>query len=155
MIIEQFDTEHFSAHYDTDQRILFVTYRGVLTPQVTIQFYQWLGKMIQNRPELVAEALGSIFDFRQVTEFDHRNLTSAQRQSQQVNTQVDLSHHPVAMIVGSMLQEQILRLELKISPQQTRKRIVRSEEAALTFINRFQSVEKKPDKIRETSPEIP
>jgi hypothetical protein len=144
MIIERLDTENFSAHYDTDKRILFVTYRGILTPQVTMQFYQWLGKMIENRPELVGEALGSIFDFRQVTKFDHRNLTSAQRQSQHVNTQVDLSHHPVAMIASSMLQEQILRLELKISPQQTRKRIVHSEEAARVFINKFKSVQEKP-----------
>ena len=67
MIIEQVETEQFSAHYDTEQRILFVTYRRVLTPQVTAQFYQWLVKTIQNRPELVGEALGSIFDFRQVT----------------------------------------------------------------------------------------
>jgi hypothetical protein len=151
MIIERFDTDNFSAYYDTDPRILFVTYRGVLTPQVTVQFYQWLGKTIQNRPELVAEAFGSIFDFRQVTEFDNRNLTSAQRQSQQVNTQIDLSHHPVAMIAGSMLQEQILRLELKISPQQTRKRIVRSEEEALAFINSFQSLDEKSSQTPETS----
>jgi hypothetical protein len=152
MIIEQVETEHFSAHYDTEQRILFVTYRGVLTPQVTGQFYQWLVKTIQNRPELVGEALGSIFDFRQVTEFDNRNLTSAQRQSQQVNAQVDLSHHRVAMIAASMLQEQILRLELKISPQQTRKRIFRSEEEAFAFINQVQSPEEKPEPTPESSP---
>ena len=144
MIIEPIETEHFSAHYDSDQRILFVTYRGILTPQVTAQFYQWLGKMIQSHPHLVGEALGSIFDFRQVTKFDNRNLTSAQRQSQQVNAQVDLSHHRVAMIAANMLQEQILRLELKISPQQTRKRIFRSEEEAFAFINQSQSVKEEP-----------
>lgn len=151
MIIEQVETEHFSAHYETDSQILYVTYRGILTPQVTMQFYQWLGKIIQSHPDKVATARGSIYDFRQVKGFDNRNLTSAQRQSQQFNTQVDLSHHPVAMIVDSMLQEQILRLELKISPQQSRKRIVHSEAEAIEFLNQFQSPEEKPAPKRESS----
>jgi hypothetical protein len=71
---------------------------------------------------------------------DSRNLTSAQRQSQQFNTKADVSNHPVALLVDTFMQEQILQVELKISPQQDRKRIVRSEDEAYAFIASFHPV---------------
>jgi hypothetical protein len=142
VILERIDTDHFSAWYDDEQQILHVVYQGVLTADTTAQFYRWLGEVIQRCPQDVVRAKGSIYDFRGVTGFDSRNLTSAQRQSQQLNNKADMSGHPVALLVDSYLQEQILRVELKISPQQDRKRIVHSEEEAYAFIASFHPVEK-------------
>jgi hypothetical protein len=145
MILEQTDAENFSAWYDDEQKILHVVYKGVLTPDTTTQFYRWLGELIQRRPADVVRARGSIYDFRQVTGFDSRNLTSAQRQSQQLNTKADMSSHPVALLVDTRLQEQILHVELKISPQQDRKRIVHSEDEAYAFIASFHPVDEKAE----------
>src|SRR5262245_38336564 len=113
MIVEHIDTEQFSGWYDDETLILNVVYKGVLSPDVTAQMYRWLGEVIQRRPADVVRARGTIYDFRQVTGFDSRNLTSAQRQSQQFNNNNDVSNHPVALLVDTFLQEQILRVELK------------------------------------------
>jgi hypothetical protein len=137
MLIAQFESDPFSAWYDEQTQILHVVYKGVLTPDVTAQVYKWLGEVIQQHPQEATRARGSIYDFRQVTGFDSRNLTSAQRQSQQFNAKVDLGNHPVALLVDTLMQEQILRVELKISPGQDRKRIVHSEGEALAFIASF------------------
>jgi hypothetical protein len=141
MIIAQIESEQFSGWYDDQEQILQVVYKGVLTADVTIQVYRWLGEVIQKNPAEVSRARGSIFDFRKVTGFDSRNLTSAQRQSQQLNARTDVGNHPVALLVDTLLQEQILRVELKISPQQDRKRLVRTEAEALAFINNFHPVD--------------
>ncbi len=140
MIIAQIDSDQFSAWYDDQGQILHVVYKGVLTADVTTQVYRWLGEVIQQHPAEAVRARGSIYDFRQVKGFDSRNLTSAQRQSQQFNAKLDLGNHPVALLVSTPLQEHILQVELKISPQQDRKRLVRSEEEALAFISNFHPV---------------
>jgi hypothetical protein len=143
MIIEKIEAEQFTAWYDDDVNILYVVYKGILTSDVTAQVYRWLGESIQRRPQEVVRAKGSIYDFRQVTGFDSRNLTSAQRQSQQLNAKVDISNHPVALLVSTPLQEQIIQVELNISPQQDRKRIVRTEEDAYNFIVSFHGANEK------------
>jgi hypothetical protein len=143
VILESIDTEQFSGWYDDETQILHIVYKGVLSPDVTSQMYRWLGEVIQRRPADVVRARGSIYDFRQVTGFDSRNLTSAQRQSQQFNNKVDVTNHPVALLVDTLFQEQILRVELKISPQQDRKRMVHSEAEALDFIANFHPTEEE------------
>lgn len=143
MILERIDSKEFSGWYDDETSILHVVYKGVLTPDVTTQMYRWLGDLIQRRPADVVQAKGSIYDFRQVTGFDSRNLTSAQRQSQQFNNKIDMTNHPVALLVDTLMQEQILRVELKISPQQDRKRVVHSEAEALDFIASFHPTEEE------------
>ena len=148
MIIERMEAEQFTAWYDDDVNILYVVYKGVLTADVTAQVYRWLGDAIRRNPAEVSRARGSIYDFRQVTGFDSRNLTSAQRQSQQLNNQVDMSNHPVALLVQTPAQETIIHVELKISPQQDRKRLVRTEEEAYNFIVNFNPVEKKTEASR-------
>ncbi len=152
MLLEHTDSENFSAWYDDEQQILHVVYKGVLTADTTAHFYRWLGEIIQRRPAEVVNAKGSIYDFRQVTGFDSRNLTSAQRQSQQFNTKADMSNHPVALLVDTYLQEQILRVELKISPQQDRKRLVHTEAEAYAFIASFHPVD---DKTESSTPALP
>ncbi len=137
MIIEHLERDNFTLWYDTDERVLHVRYRGTLSPETTRAFYTELGGVIQRNPLEVGRALGSIYDFRDVSQFESRNLTAAQRQSQDLNSRFELANHPVAVLVGTRLQESILRVELSISPQQNRKRVVWSEAEGLAFINAF------------------
>lgn len=132
-----FETEHFTAFYDEESRILFVTYRDALTPSISAQFYRWLGQTAQNHPDKVLTARGSIFDFREVTSFGSGNLTSVQRQSQQIGHKMELSNHPVALIAKTVYQQEMLRLTMQITQKQDRKRIVSSVDEALAFINEF------------------
>lgn len=131
------DSEQITARYDAQTRILHVTYRGVLTPAVSAQFYNWLTEQARTHPEVVSTALGSIYDFRQVTRFESTNISSAQRQSQQVNREFDFSHHPVALIADTLYMQQLLAVTMKITPQMERKRIVSSPEEAVEFISSF------------------
>jgi hypothetical protein len=140
MILEQTSTPSFDASYDNETGLLRVLYKGTLTPDVTVQFYRWLGEVISKHPGELHKVRGSIYDFRQLTGFSSSNLTSAQRQSQQLNSKADMSHIPVALIAKDRMQAELLRVELKISPQQERKALVWSEDEALAFISRFNPV---------------
>lgn len=131
------EEKQVTAYYDPEARILHVIYRGILSPEVSARFYHWLGAAIARFPEEVNRARGSIFDFREVTQFDNANLTSAQRESKTLNQQGDFADHPVAMLVGNNTQEEFVRLTLMITPGQKRKRIVFSPEEALVFIDLF------------------
>lgn len=131
------ETESFTAYYDETQSILFVRYHGQVTPAVSAQYYQWLMSIIKENPERVGSARGSIYDFRDVKEVATSNMSSAQRQSQQVNQQADLQNHPVAVIARDTVQHGQLSVTMKISPQSDRKRIVRSDAEALAFIDAF------------------
>jgi hypothetical protein len=133
----QLHSENIDAHYDEEQCLLFVRYRGVMSPAVTAQFYHWLGDVAKQHPQKVMAARGSIYDFREVTEFATSNLSSTARQSEQVNQQIDLHNHPVAIVARDAMQVALLTVTMKVSGQQDRKRIVRSEEEAAAFIETF------------------
>ena len=111
--------------------------KGQLPPATSAQFYQWLIESIKANPHLLTEARGSIYDFRDVTELANANMSSSQRQSQQVNQQVDLQNHPVALIVKDSVQRALLTATMRISPQQDRKRVVQSEAEAMAYIDSF------------------
>lgn len=131
------DNEHFSVHYDFEERLVRVRYKGQLTPATSAHFYQWLMDAIQANPQLLTEARGSIYDFRDVTELANTNMSSSQRQSRQVNDQVDLHNHPVALIAKDSVQRALLTATMRISPQQDRKRVVGNEAEAIAYIEAF------------------
>ncbi len=130
-------SEHIAAYYDEERQILRVKYLGVLTPAVTAEFYQWLGSIIKAQPAKVMTARGSIYDFRDVTEFANSNISSTARQSEQVNQQADLQNHPVAIIAKDAIQSATLTVTMRVSGQQDRKRIVKTEADAIAFIDEF------------------
>jgi len=148
------EAEQFSAYYDEQERILFVTYSGIVTPDVTAQFYSWLIQSLAERPEIVETARGSVYDFRKVARFENKNLTAAQRESQNLNQRFDLTSIPVALIVGSMYQEQLLRVTMQIQPGQERKRIVRSVDEARAFFAEFHRKHgsRQPENTGHTKP---
>lgn len=135
MNIPRLDTEQITVTFDTDTGISVVTYRGELSPQVTVQYYQFLPKFLEVVD--VQDIYGSIYDFRQVTKFHNTNLSTAQRASQSANTHYDFSAIPIALLVETLLQEQMVRVSMKVTPQETRKRIVKSEAEAKAFFKSF------------------
>ena len=60
MTIPSLESDSVQAHYDTEKKLLRVTYKGILSPEVTNQFYGWLIPIMQQHPHLVTEARGSI-----------------------------------------------------------------------------------------------
>jgi hypothetical protein len=133
-IIVPLETENVQADYDAEAKILRVTYKGVLTPQVTVEFYTWLGGIMQQNPTLILEALGSIFDFRQVTDFKSSNITTVRKQSQTVTQNPEAKNHPVALVVETIFQERMVSVTLKMTEQQDRKKVVNSIEEAQDYI---------------------
>lgn len=128
-------TDEIDARYDATEKLLIVVYQGVLSPEVTSQFYGWLINLMKENPALVAEARGSIYDFRQVTDFQSKNITTARRESSSVTQTADVRDHPVALVVESKLQERMVESTMRITQQTDRKRVVHTIEEAKAFID--------------------
>jgi hypothetical protein len=133
MRFERLELEHVSGHYDEVSGILFVAYRGSITSDTTAKVYAWIGRLIE-QGDGVDTTRGSVFDFREVTDFALGNLTTTQTRSQSLNTKFDISHHPVALIVGSLYQRMMVKTAMYVTPQQKRKQMVESMDEALNFI---------------------
>lgn len=133
MEIKTLEAETVSARYDAENALMFITYKGVLTPQITSQAYNWMTEIMQDIDSLD----GAVFDFREVKQFDNSNLTSAQRQSQAFNSKFDVSRIPAALVVSNAYQERMMQLSLNLSPQQDRKKIVWNIEDAVQFIKDY------------------
>ena len=134
--LPRLETEQVSAYFDETTQFVYVIYKGKLTTEVTIRLYEWLGEasLIIDRKNIK----GSIFDFSAVTDFDTRNLNTAQKESRRANTEIDFSHIPVALVVNTTLQEQMVTLSMKVTPEEHRKRVVKSEAEGLAFIAEWQ-----------------
>lgn len=136
-LFEELHTEHIDGFFDEKARILRVQYRGMVTAQVTRDVYAWIGRLIVVAHGNVNIARGSIYDFRDVTRFDSLTLSTTQRSSQAINRETELRYHPVALIVRTPFQREYVRLTMKVSPQEDRKKIVESVEDAEKFIAEF------------------
>jgi hypothetical protein len=121
------------AYVDVEQQIGYVIYRGKLTQEATAQVYKWMMDLFKKYGVQIVR--GGIFDFREVTEFERNNLSAVQRRSRELNTAADFSATPIALVVSTLIQEQMVRVGQQVTPQQDRKRIVRSVEEGLAFIN--------------------
>jgi uncharacterized protein YggU (UPF0235/DUF167 family) len=134
-ITSNIDPTKATCHYDKEQRILYVTYLNELTPEITGQVYNYIGSLLQS---IGAEAiLGGIFDFRQVKKFHSSNVSTVQRTSTNLNVNYDMSHIAVALIANGLQQENTVRISMRVTPQEHRKRIVNSVEDAMAFITEF------------------
>lgn len=129
--IVHFETDRMVAYFDNERRYAWITYRGVLIPETTVTFYEWLGDV--DAAIDIKSVHGCVIDFRPVIEFDQRNLRATKRESQTANTQLDMSHIPVALIIDTSYQGQMVRISIQATPQPERKRIVKSIEEAFSF----------------------
>lgn len=134
------ETDGFIGYVDPVKDIAFVLYDGALTPQVTARAYEWLDTILAEREP----ARGSVFDFQRVTRVENSNISSAQRQSQTLNKNHDMSRIPVALIVNNEYKAQMMGLSLRMTPQQERKRVVRSIDEGFKFITTFQQSHQMP-----------
>ncbi len=129
------------AYFDLETHIAYIAYRGVLHADVTVQVYDWLDAVYD---EVGLENVhGQVFDFSAVEMFDPGNLKVARRTSSRANMKQDTSHIPVGLIVSTPIHEETLRTDMRILPENTRKKIVWSMEAALEFIETWHK-EKSP-----------
>lgn len=135
------ELEQVSGAYDPKNRILYVQYRGHITSEITTQVYAWISALISTYG--LTQVRGSIFDFREVTNFVVGNLSTTQHQSYLLNSQVDLSDHPVALLVNNIYQRAMVKAALNVTPQQERKRIVHSMEGALAFIHDWHQINRQ------------
>ena len=135
MSIEPLHIEQASVYYDEAEKIVHVAYRGDLGADVTVQVYDWLDNLI--RTIGVENIYAEIFDFREVTAFQEENLQTARKTSKRMNLRLDTSQFPVALLVKTFYQEEILRTPMHIPPEHQRKRIVKTEAEARAFIEEW------------------
>jgi hypothetical protein len=147
MSILALDTESVRAEYDAEAKILRVSYSGILSPEVTNQFYGWLIPTMQKNPHLVTEARGSIYDFRQVKDFKSGNMTTARKQSQNASQSGELKNHPVALLVETPLQERMVSVMMKLTEQTDRKQLVYSVKEAEDYITEWHKNQKKIEQL--------
>lgn len=126
-----------TCYYDLEQDVVFITYFGEVTPEVTTEVYAWMPETLE-RHDLSA-LRGSVFNFCHVTRFNNANLGSVRKTSTNINTKYDMSHVAVALLVGNMRQQQMVKVAMKVTPQEERKRIVKSYQEANDFITTFQA----------------
>lgn len=143
MALIPLNTEHINTYYDSELKLLIVSYHGILSADITKQFYQWLIPTMQTNPHLITEARGSIFDFRDVQEFQASNITTTRRESGAASQTADISNHPVALIVDTMLQERMVESTMRLTVQRDRKRVVHSIDEAVEFINEWHQENKE------------
>lgn len=129
------ETPRASAYYDTETKIVYVTYQGNLTADDSSAVYTWLNKLIHDVG--IENIYGEIFDFRQVTEFMRDNLMDARKKSRGLNLRNPVQNFPVAMIVKDFYQEEILRGPMQNVPENIRKRIVQSPAEARAFLDEW------------------
>jgi hypothetical protein len=110
-------------------------YGKILTPEITAKVYAEGTKIVKSVG--VENVRGLLLDFRAVERFIAGNLPTAQSESYRLNARYSLDHIPVALIVETPMQEQMVRVSLRSTPGQERKRIVRTDDDAWTFITQW------------------
>jgi hypothetical protein len=137
MALPRLATPQVTAYYEEDHHIAHIYYRGEMSPEVIIEVYEWMKSLAPHIA--ISEVRGGIYDFRAVTGFRTASFRTVQNQSQKANANYDFSHIPVALLVSTFSQEQMVRVAMKVTPQENRKAIVKSEAEARAFIDMWHS----------------
>lgn len=133
MLVEPLERDNIYAHYDHIKKLVMISYRKTLNPRLTADAYEWMKNLIPFREEI----RGAVFDFRDVGHFDPANISSAQRQSTELNRNYEVSLIPAAMIIANAYQGRILETLNSMSPGKERKKIVNSYPEAFQFLRDF------------------
>lgn len=141
MTIANLSREKADARYDGESQIAYITYRGVLTAEESTAIYEWLADLMDAVG--VAGVYGQVFDFREVTEFEPDNLMQARKKSRRHNLRNNGRKLPVAMVVSSFIQEEILRGPMQNVEENTRKTIVWKMEEAVQFLHDWHAKNQK------------
>lgn len=151
---EPLQMDKATARYDEESKIAFIKYKGVLTAEESTAVYDWLHDLI----EVIGldEIYGEVFDFREVTEFAPDNLMQARRNSRRYNMRNNVRRLPVAMIISSFYQEEILRGPMQNVEENKRKAIVWEEDEAVAFLKEWhvdqEKAKQEAEALDETQP---
>lgn len=127
------DGKNVNAHFDVDTNILHVSYYGVLDGDSAVDLHVWIEQM---REIVGARPIqGVIFDLRKVVRFKRDNLYTTAEQSQLLRQHTDNSHCPIAMLVSTYYQEQMVQVMMLTATDANLRQIVYSEEDALHYVN--------------------
>lgn len=135
--IQDLDKPCVHATYDSDQRLIFIQYSGILDGAATRMYYRWL---TQEVAPVIKQVRGTIFDFRQVASIEVSNTRTVTQSSHAVHRQLDLRHVAVALIAKDHYQEQLLRITAAMTPHPQVKRIVRDMDAALAYVDEWENL---------------
>lgn len=146
--------DNYDAHFNFDEGIAYITYKGTLTPEATEAVYTWLRESLQNAPpEALAQGRikGGIFDFSQVQDFAPPNLPVAQRKGRKFRREMNrvIINIPAAMVVKSPYQEAMVWASVKLAKQENdpRVNVVKSLEAAKAFIAKWHAERTTQEKL--------
>jgi hypothetical protein len=132
--IPPLDEPNVSGYFDTQQNIFYILYKDALSADATNTAYAWLFKY----GAVVGSGIRAfIFDFTAVKRFQRDNTRAAQNQSRRANSTADLTGIPVALIVRTQYQEQLVLLSMKANKVEERTRICHSNTEAHKFIMDF------------------
>jgi|SRR5579859_1874299 len=129
------DTPQVTCVYDDTSHLAYITYYDVVTADVTAEVYAWMFRMCDHYG--AQHFHYCVFDFRKVSRFDHTNTRKIGQSAGQLNVNYDLNHVPVPLIVRDGNQEQLVRMAMHLTPQEKRKRIVKSIGEAWVFMNDY------------------
>jgi hypothetical protein len=135
MEIQRLEREHVTAYYNSERRVAYIEYRGILGAGASNAAYTWLEDVIEAVG--IDNIYGEIFDFTKVTQFQPDNLIDARKNSRKLNLRVNIHNTPVAMIVRDEVQREILRGPMRNVPENKRKRIVANEQEAFEFFDEW------------------
>ncbi len=126
------DSKNVYAHFDIDTSILNVAYYGVLDSDSAVDLHTWIEQM---RDTIGARPIkGVIFDFRKVVRFKRDNLYTTAQQSQQLQQHTESRQCPIALIVSTYYQEQMVQIMMLTATDAEMRRVVHTEEEARYYV---------------------
>lgn len=123
--------ENYIARYADDIRVLYGIYGAIVGGESTTLLYMALGKLLRQLDETKLQ--GIIFDYRRVESFAKDTLAAHQRESYSLCRKFNLEPIPIALVVDSRLQEQMVRMIVAVTPRQENKEIVFSSAEAHAY----------------------
>lgn len=122
----------FDIELNKRTNILTCRYGEMLCAETTAYVYNASQRLVWDHG--VENLKGIIFDFTQVQHATENNRPTVKTFSDRINSRMDFSNVPVALIVSNLFQRDIVSQTLKNSSGQHRKRIVGSYEEAHQII---------------------
>ena len=147
--IPKLNEANVTGYFDSQKRIFYVNYHHTLNAETSLTAYGWL--FSQGATVGIENVYAYIFDFTQVQKFERDNTITTKRQSQTARAVVDLSRIPAALIVHTVMQEQMVLLSARVNEVEERTRIVKSHAEAMSFIEQFHAKLKKADEASAAS----
>jgi hypothetical protein len=143
MTIIPIRSPNLSTNFDEAKGIVLINYHGHHTPEIGGQAYQWARSLLEMvGPEAIR---GVIFDFSDVDVFEETTFSLAKARHEGVNRVADMSHHPVAVVVATPYQEQMVSAVSMLTHSETRTALVNSCEEAMEFIETWHAELDEPE----------